>query len=98
MQQSKELERNKEKLHAYDTELSEMSAKIDDIVKRQGEAEVDLKRHEHTLQRLTKEKKETAKLVTDLNTQHPWIATEKQYVPRSKLFFIMFPSVRDHLH
>eukprot|EP00051_Salpingoeca_urceolata_P022933 m.381612 g.381612 ORF g.381612 m.381612 type:complete len:1209 (+) comp20043_c0_seq2:233-3859(+) len=76
---TEELELKKEKLQAYDLEIQELAKTVAHATKKRDAAELDLKKLEHKVSRLQKEKKDAARLVDAMLAQNEWIAAERKY-------------------
>lgn len=69
----------------FDNELKDLEEAIKAKKQAISDAELQLKKLEHDLQALAKDKITAANFVTNLEKMHEWIAEENQYVSSSFL-------------
>jgi len=78
-----ELDQKKKDLLACDFSLSQLSTEKERVSREISDISIELKRIEHKLETIHKEKKDAVKLVEHLEQKYPWIANEKQYFGKS---------------
>jgi structural maintenance of chromosome 2 len=67
-------------LTRFDDELNELDHAIKQKKQAVSDADLQLKKLEHDVQNLTKDKTAATNLVVNLENQHEWIQEEKEYV------------------
>lgn len=74
-----ELEQKKASLTEADQELSKLIARKEEKSKEKTSCVLKIKKLEHKLARQQKEQKEADSFLSNIQKEHPWIATEKQF-------------------
>lgn len=76
----KKLQEERATLTRFDNELKELERVIKEKKQAVSDADLQLKKYEHDLQTLTKEKTAATNFVTNLEKQYDWIQDESEYV------------------
>ncbi|CAH0481400.1 unnamed protein product [Peronospora belbahrii] len=79
---SKKLEERRSDLTLCDQQLQELSARQSALSKKRSDLEIERKKAEHKISRMTKDESDAKMTVKKLEKAHPWIATEKEFFGR----------------
>jgi septal ring factor EnvC (AmiA/AmiB activator) len=77
----KKLQEERATLTRFDNELKELERVIKEKKQAVSDADLQLKKYEHDMQALTKEKTAAVNFVANLEKQYDWIPDESAYVP-----------------
>ncbi|KAH3756011.1 structural maintenance of chromosomes protein 2 [Pelomyxa schiedti] len=76
--QAKEAEEaRKKEIESQSHKITKLNQECDELFSRKSEAEIDLKKHEHSREKCSKAKEQASKYIREKEKSHPWINSDK---------------------